>query len=37
MSPDHGTASDSAGKNIAHFESTKQAILSAIEFAVNRA
>jgi 4-hydroxythreonine-4-phosphate dehydrogenase len=37
MSPDHGTAYDIAGKNIAHFESTKQAILSAIEFAVNRA
>ena len=37
MSPDHGTAYDIAGKNIAHFESTKQAILSAIEFAVNKA
>lgn len=37
LSPDHGTAYDIAGKNIAHFESTKQAILSAIEFAVNRA
>jgi 4-hydroxythreonine-4-phosphate dehydrogenase len=37
MSPDHGTAYDIAGKNLAHFESTKQAILSAIEFAVNRA
>ena len=37
MSPDHGTAYDIAGKNIAHFESTKQAILSAIEFAANKA
>jgi 4-hydroxythreonine-4-phosphate dehydrogenase len=37
MSPDHGTAYDIAGRNIAHFESTKQAILSAIEFAVNKA
>ena len=36
-SPDHGTAFDIAGKNIAHFESTKQAILSAIQFAVNKA
>ena len=36
-SPDHGTAYDIAGKNIAHFESTKQAILSAIEFAANKA
>lgn len=37
VSPDHGTAYDIAGKNIAHFESTKQAILSAIEFAANKA
>jgi 4-hydroxythreonine-4-phosphate dehydrogenase len=37
MSPDHGTAYDIAGKNIAHFESTKQAILSAIQIAVNKA
>jgi hypothetical protein len=30
-SPDHGTAFDLAGKNIANFESFKEAVFSAIK------